>query len=75
MLEDYPIRNESRENLVGYLCEVHNHANKRLGKPIFDCKKAFEYWGGDCGCDAKKEHEHMADNDYQHMNITDYSNK
>ena len=20
-----------------------------MNKPIFDCKKAFDYWGGDCG--------------------------
>lgn len=50
MLEKYPIKNSSREELVGYICFLHNKVNERLKKPIFDCQKAFNYWGGDCGC-------------------------
>jgi len=32
---------------------LHNKVNERLKKPIFDCKKAMDYWGGDCGCGSK----------------------
>ena len=52
ILEGHPIQNESREDLVLYMCEIHNIVNKFLEKPIFDCTKAFDIWGGDCGCDA-----------------------
>lgn len=52
MLEDHPIKNNSREELVYYLCDIHNIVNKFLKKPIFDCQKAFDIWGGDCGCEA-----------------------
>jgi hypothetical protein len=57
MLADYPIKNNSREELVYYLCDLHNKVNVRLNKPIFDCKKAFGFWGGECGCSEKKELE------------------
>jgi len=50
MIEEYPIKSESREELVNYFCFLHNKVNIRLGKPEFDCKKAFDYWGGDCSC-------------------------
>ena len=52
MLVDIPFRYKSREELVFYICELHNDVNKRLNKPIHDCKKAFDIWGGDCGCNA-----------------------
>ncbi len=52
MLNEFTIKNNSREEVVYYLCDLHNHVNKRLGKPIFECKKAFNFWGGDCGCDG-----------------------
>ena len=54
LLAKYPIKNNSRKELVYYLCGLHNIVNKRLGKPHFDCKKAFDFWGGGCGCKAKK---------------------
>ena len=50
MLWEYPIKHNNREELVYYICFLHNKVNERLNKPIFDCKKAFEFWGGDCGC-------------------------
>lgn len=68
MLQDYPIENSTREKLVYYICDIHNHVNKRLNKPIFECKKAFEFWGGNCGCSAKNELEKIPDNEY--MNKT-----
>jgi len=51
MLKKEGVKANSREELVNYICKIHNIVNKVLNKPIFDCKKAFDYWGGDCGCD------------------------
>ena len=50
MLKDNPINYSSREDLVNYICNLHNLVNIRLDKPIFDCQNAFKFWGGDCGC-------------------------
>ena len=50
LLDDYPIKCDNREQLVYYICDIHNKVNKFLKKEIFDCKKAFDVWGGDCGC-------------------------
>lgn len=44
------------------MCDLHNKVNASLKKPIFDCKKAFDFWGGDCGCDAKKKDKGTAEN-------------
>ena len=51
MLNKEGIHANSREELVNYICKIHNIVNKVLEKPQFDCKKAFDFWGGDCGCD------------------------
>lgn len=53
MLQDFPFKYNSREEFVYYLCDLHNKVNKRLNKDIYDCKKAFDIWGSDCGCDAQ----------------------
>ena len=50
MIKEYPIKHSSRNELVYYFCMLHNEVNERLKKPYFDCKKAFEFWGGDCNC-------------------------
>ena len=55
MLLDYPIKNGSRKEIVLYLCDLHNKVNQRLNKPIFDCQKAFDFWGGNCGCAADSQ--------------------
>ena len=55
MLQNYPIKIKSREDLVFYFCDLHNKVNKRLGKPEYDCMKTFEIWGGDCGCSVDQE--------------------
>jgi len=52
MLKENPIRYESREEFAYYLCDLHNKVNVRLGKPIYECKKTFDIWGGDCGCNV-----------------------
>ena len=38
-----------------YICDLHNIVNEALNKPKFDCKRAFDYWGGNCGCSDKTE--------------------
>ncbi len=55
MLVRKPVRAKSREELVYYLCDLHNEVNRRLGKAVYDCRKAFDIWGGDCGCEVKEE--------------------
>lgn len=55
ILKENPIRHSSREDFVYYLCELHNNVNRKLGKPIHDCKSAFEVWGGDCGCEVESK--------------------
>ena len=58
MLKENPVKNGSREELVLYLCGLHNIVNERLGKAIFDCKRAFEFWGGNCGCSQAENNSH-----------------
>lgn len=55
LIANNPIKNNSRQELVLYLCDIHNQVNKRLNKPIFDCEKASDFWGGDCGCSGNSE--------------------
>ena len=50
ILEDHPLEYNNREELVYYICLIHNLMNQKLGKPKFSCRKAFDVWGGDCGC-------------------------
>jgi len=47
MLIDFPIKSSGREELVIYICEIHNEVNKSLNKEIFDCSKAIKFWGGE----------------------------
>lgn len=54
MLQENPIKYNTREELVFYLCGLHNNVNERLGKPIYECHQAFEIWGGDCGCEVEE---------------------
>lgn len=59
MIKENPIVDESKEEVVAYICKLHNIVNERLEKPQFDCRKAFLYWQGDCGCGNKnKEEDH-----------------
>jgi FAD-linked sulfhydryl oxidase len=54
MLQDFPIKHNSREEFVFYLCGLHNKVNERLGKKIYNCKQAFDIWGSDCGCEVSE---------------------
>ena len=50
ILKEHPLEYSNREELVYYMCQIHNILNKKLGKKKFSCKEAFNVWGGDCGC-------------------------
>ena len=50
LVANNPVKNSSREELVLYMCDIHNQVNKALNKPIFNCENALQFWGGDCGC-------------------------
>ena len=50
ILKEHPLEYSNREELIYYMCEIHNILNKKLGKKKFICKEAFNVWGGDCGC-------------------------
>ena len=52
IVEDTPLEHNSREELVYYICDIHNQMNRALGKKKFACKNAFDIWGGDCGCNT-----------------------
>lgn len=57
MIDENPLVTSNRKDVVGYFCKIHNIVNLRLNKEIFDCEKAFDHWGGDCGCDGTSESE------------------
>ena len=44
-----PFKGTKKEELMVYLCKMHNIVNKRLGKPIHDCSGVKEEWNT-CGC-------------------------
>ena len=50
IIKEHPLEYSNREELVYYMCQIHNILNKKLGKKKFSCKEAFNVWGGDCGC-------------------------
>ena len=52
IVKKHPLENKNREELVYYICDIHNILNKKLGKKKFNCRHAFDIWGGDCGCDS-----------------------
>ncbi|EEQ82883.1 hypothetical protein NCER_100332 [Vairimorpha ceranae BRL01] len=41
----------THDEFVQWLCKAHNIVNKRLGKPIMDCKKVEGVWS--CGCEPE----------------------
>jgi hypothetical protein len=47
MLIENKIKNNGREELVIYICELHNIVNKELKKEIFSCDNAIKFWGGE----------------------------
>jgi hypothetical protein len=53
-LEGNPIRTETKSDLEHWFCQFHNAVNKRLGKPIFDCRMLSTRWHYDHGCGVSK---------------------
>ncbi|XP_034180809.2 evr1_Alr domain-containing protein Alr [Osmia lignaria lignaria] len=43
-IKQYPPQTDSQEKLSQWLCNIHNGVNKRLGKPLFDCKLVNQRW-------------------------------
>ncbi|XP_063977211.1 FAD-linked sulfhydryl oxidase ALR [Diachasmimorpha longicaudata] len=43
-LEIRPPDTSSQMGLSQWLCRIHNEVNKKLGKPIFDCKLVDQRW-------------------------------
>ena len=50
IIKEHPLEYSNREELIYYMCQIHNILNRKLGKKKFSCKEAFNVWGGDCGC-------------------------
>lgn len=44
MFEKNPPRTENQTAFGGWVCEVHNIVNERLGKPTFDCSTWRQTW-------------------------------
>lgn len=40
----YPPDTSSRKSLSHWFCDIHNLVNKKLGKPLFDCKLVDQRW-------------------------------
>jgi FAD-linked sulfhydryl oxidase len=68
LLLSNPVKNSNREELVLYMCNIHNIVNKRLNKTEFDCNETFHFWGGDCGCDGS--HNVTLENKIEDKNST-----
>ena len=43
-MAEHPPRVESRHEFSQWMCETHNHVNRRLGKPEFDCNLVEQRW-------------------------------
>lgn len=43
-LKKTPPQTESQEGLSRWLCDIHNEVNKKLGKPVFNCKLVNQRW-------------------------------
>ncbi|OAG29452.1 mitochondrial FAD-linked sulfhydryl oxidase [Nematocida displodere] len=48
LVKNFSPKVSSQEEFSEWLCEAHNIVNRRLGKPVFNCKRLDERW--DCGC-------------------------
>ncbi|GAB1317276.1 Flavin-linked sulfhydryl oxidase of the mitochondrial IMS [Madurella fahalii] len=43
-MDKQEIKAGSRDELGNWLCEAHNEVNRKLGKPVFDCRLWQERW-------------------------------
>ncbi|KJE97794.1 FAD dependent sulfhydryl oxidase Erv2 [Capsaspora owczarzaki ATCC 30864] len=48
LVQAHPPSVGSRDQAMQWFCEIHNHVNVRLNKPIFPCEKVRDRW--QCGC-------------------------
>ena len=48
LLIRHPPRVGSRDEVVIWLCDIHNLTNERLGKSVVDCSTVKDMWK--CGC-------------------------
>ena len=56
MIDSIPLEYKGREDVMVWICEMHNTVNSRLGKEIFPCNKVKEIWGQkSCGCNVGKK--------------------
>jgi FAD-linked sulfhydryl oxidase len=53
-MKELPPVVDSRRNLEGWLCKLHNKVNERLNKPTFDCSLSSYRWRGLSGCQDDK---------------------
>lgn len=51
LLKENPPQVNSHDEFTQWLCKAHNIVNKRLNKPIVECKMVDEMWS--CGCQAE----------------------
>jgi hypothetical protein len=52
MIKEMPLEKyESRNDVMVWICEMHNSVNKRLNKEVFPCNQISKIWGQkSCGC-------------------------
>ena len=55
LLSKHSIDYTDRVSMVHSICKIHNVVNERLNKPQFTCNDAFDFWGGECGCNENKK--------------------
>ena len=65
-LKDNPLPLDTRDELVQYFCKMHNVLNNYLKKPLFNCSKIYDKYGGYCGC--KEENFLDLTNSFQKSN-------
>lgn len=68
ILQTYNLEFGNREEAVKSICEMHNEYNKLKDLPLIDCSKAFEFWGGGCGCSDSKNEENEKEEAITNLN-------
>ncbi|KAK3888493.1 hypothetical protein Pcinc_007452 [Petrolisthes cinctipes] len=43
-LQKYPPKVKSQDSLSWWFCDAHNEVNRKLGKPLFDCRLVNQRW-------------------------------
>jgi FAD-linked sulfhydryl oxidase len=66
ILAQHPPRLDSQKEFSLWLCEAHNHVNRKLGKPDFDCTQVDQRW--------KAKLQHKQNKEIDNNNKTNNSN-